>query len=66
MVAPSTKFYCKFWVGFCVNTGKRFFLEILFWSQQKELSFFQKTVLGIFNIALHLRDRDVFYVTMSE
>ena len=24
------------WVGFCLNTGKRFFLEVSFSSQQKE------------------------------
>ena len=28
MVAPFNKFYCKMWVGFCLNTGKRFFLEV--------------------------------------
>ena len=26
MVAPFSKFYGKVWVGFCLNTGKRFFL----------------------------------------
>ena len=25
MVAPSSKFYGKMWVGFCLNTGKCFF-----------------------------------------
>ena len=28
LVATSSKFYGKIWVGFCLNTGKRFFLEI--------------------------------------
>ena len=28
--------YGKIWVGFCLNTGKRFFLEVLFYSQQKK------------------------------
>ena len=27
MIAPSSKFYGKTWVGFCLNTGKRFFLR---------------------------------------
>ena len=36
MVAPFGKFYGKTWVSFCLNTGKRFFLEVLFSSQQKE------------------------------
>ena len=27
MVAPFMKFYGKTWVGFCLNTGKRFFLR---------------------------------------
>ena len=26
-VAPFNKFYSKIWVGFCLNTGKRFFLN---------------------------------------
>ena len=30
MVAPSSKFYGKIWVGFCLNTGKHFFLEVSF------------------------------------
>ena len=40
MVASFSKFYGKIWVSFCVNTEKRFFLEVLFWSQQKEHRFF--------------------------
>ena len=27
MVAPISNFYSKIWVGFCLNTGKRFFLR---------------------------------------
>ena len=30
MVAPSSKFYDKVWVGFCLNTEERFLLEVLF------------------------------------
>ena len=30
MVAPLSKFYGKIWVGFCLDTGKRFFLEVSF------------------------------------
>ena len=40
MVAPFSKFYGKIWVSFCLNTGKHFFLEVLFSSQQKEHRFF--------------------------
>ena len=40
MVAPFSKFYGKIWVSFCLNTGKRFFLEVSFSSQQKEYRFF--------------------------
>ena len=32
MDAPFIKFYGKIWVAFCPNTGKRFFLEVLFYS----------------------------------
>ena len=42
MVAPSSKFYGKTWVGFCLTTGKHFFLEVSFKSQQKEHKFFLK------------------------
>ena len=35
MVAPFSKFYGKIWVSFYLNTGKRFFLEVSFLSQQK-------------------------------
>ena len=32
--------YGKIWVSFCLNTGKRFFLEVSFSSQQKKHRFF--------------------------
>ena len=35
MVAPSSKFYSKIWVGFCLNTAK-LFLEVSSKSKQKE------------------------------
>ena len=28
MVAPFSKFYSKIWCGFCLSTGKHFFLEV--------------------------------------
>ena len=30
MTAPFSKFYGKICAGFCLNTGKGFFLEVLF------------------------------------
>ena len=45
MVASFSKLYGKICVGFCVNNGKRLFLEI---------------TLGIFKIALRLGDRYLF------
>ena len=60
MAAPFNKFYGKIWVGFCLNTGKHFFLEVSFQSQQKEHRLFLKTVLGIFKIVLRLRYQYVF------
>ena len=36
MVAPFTKVYGKIWNGFCFNTGKRFVLEVSFYSHEKE------------------------------
>ena len=37
MVAPSSKFYGKIWVGFFQNTGKRFFLEVYFKTNRKSI-----------------------------
>ena len=53
MVASFSNFYGKTWVSFGLNIRKRSFLEFSFKSQQP-------TVLGIFKIALRLRDRHVF------
>ena len=47
MATSLGKFYGKIWVSVCLNTEKRFFLEVSFSSQQKEHGFFEKTVLGI-------------------
>ena len=52
MVAPFSKFSGKIWVGFCLNTGKRFFLEISFWSGYGTRDFQ--------DIALRLRDWHAF------
>ena len=30
MVAPFIRFFSKFWVGFCLNTGKRCLLDVSF------------------------------------
>ena len=57
MVASSSNFYGKTWVGFCLNIRKRRFLEFSFWSQQKEHRF---CTLWVFKIALRLRDWHVF------
>ena len=59
MVASFSNFYGKTWVGVCLNIRKGFFLEFSFQNQQKEHRFFY-TILRIFKIALHLRDRHVF------
>ena len=58
--APSSKFYSKFGLVFSLKTGQCFFLEVSFQCQQKEHRFFWKTILGIFKIALHLGDQQVF------
>ena len=39
-------------IGFCLNTRKRFFLEVSFWNQQKEHRFFWKIVVRILETAL--------------
>ena len=59
-VAPVSKFYAKIWVGFCLNTGKHFFLEVSFKPNRKYIDSSIKTVLEIFKIALRWRDWHVF------
>ena len=44
MVAPCSKFYGKTCHGFCLNTGKRFFLEVSFWRQQKKQQKFLNSI----------------------
>ena len=61
MVAPFCTFYGKIWAGVSLNTGKRFFLEVLFQNQQKKYKNKKKTVLGIiFKLDIRLRDWYVF------
>ena len=58
--ASSSKRYSKTWDGFCLNTGKRLFVEVLFKSQQNELRFFWKVAPWNLEIALRLRDWYIF------
>ena len=53
-------FYGKTWVGLCLNIRERFSLELLFSNQQKDHRFLKETVIGIFKIALRLKDRNIF------
>ena len=48
------------WVVFCLNTGKRLFLEVSFGNQKKEHKFFLKMLPGILKIAICLRDQHFF------
>ena len=66
IVAPFSKFYGKTSVGFCPNTGKRFFWEISFWGQQKKCRCYWKTLLGIFKILFRFRDRHIFREQLLE
>ena len=40
MVAPFSKFYNKIWVGFCLNTEKRFFVELSLKANTKSIGMF--------------------------
>ena len=60
MVATFSKFYSKIWVSFGLNTGEWFLLEVAVSDQLKEHRFFHKAALGIFKIAVRLRDQQVF------
>ena len=37
MVAPFSKFYGKIYVSFCLNTGKRFFLQVSFSAERAQV-----------------------------
>ena len=39
MGVPFSKFYCKIWFGFCLNSGKHFCLEVSFQSQQQQKTY---------------------------
>ena len=59
MVAPFSKFYSKFWVGFCHNTGKRIFLEI------KRAQILLKNCTRDFQNSSLFERSACFYVTIS-
>ena len=59
-VALFRNIYRKIWVGFCLNIGKRFVLQVSFLIQHKVLRLFSKTMLGTFETAFHLRDQHIF------
>ena len=42
MVAPFSKFYGKIWVGFCLNTGKRFFRGFHFKANRRSIAYSKK------------------------
>ena len=65
MVAPFTNFYGKIWVGFCLNTGKRFALEVSFYSQEKDHGFFLKNGTRDFQNSPPLERSTCFYVTTT-
>ena len=65
MVPHFSRFYGKIWVSFCLNTGKHFFLEVSFSSQQKE---HRSSKIGTtdFQNSPPFDRSACFYVTISE
>ena len=57
MAAFFNKFYGKMWDGFCLNTEKRFRVERFILRPIKWPYVLLKTLLGVFRIALRLKDR---------
>ena len=55
----SARFMAKMWVGFGLNPGKRFFWGFILKPTERQWALL-KNVLGIFKIALLLRNRYVF------
>ena len=60
LLASFNKFYCKkCQLVFCLNTGKRFFLEVLFWGNQKGRGY------QVFLKYLPFTRLSYFYVTIT-
>ena len=64
MVASFSKIYGKIWVGFCLNTGKSVYLEVSFWTQQRQSIGCSKNGWGVLNSPLFKRSA-CLYVTIS-
>ena len=65
MVAPSSKFYGKIWVGFCLNTEKQFFVTSFILNPTKTAYvIFKKSAWDIQNIP-PLEKSAWFYVTIT-
>ena len=58
MVAPSSKFYGKMWVGFCLNTGKRLSKRFHFNANKKSI--------GSSKTSPQFERSACFYVTINE
>ena len=66
MVAPSSKFYGKVWVGFCLNTGKRtLFLKGFILKPTERALVFLKIVTRDFQNSPPFDRPACFYVTMT-
>ena len=59
MIASFSNIYRKIWVGFCLDIQNAF-LRVLILKPTERAKILLKMVLGIFKIALRLRDRHVF------
>ena len=60
MVAPFSSFYAKFGVVFVLTLENAFSYRFRFKANRKSIGSSKKSVLGIFEVALCLRDRHVF------
>ena len=58
--------YGKIWVSFCLSTGKHFFLEVSFSSQQKESKVLLRNGTRYFQNSPPFERSACFYVTISE
>ena len=76
IVAPFSKFYGRIWVGFCLNTGNNFFLEVLRSTKNgtrdfqnghpfKRSTFFYLTISGNFERFQHLTLKQILWKTKT-
>ena len=65
MVAPFSRFYGKIWVGLCLNTEKRFFSEVSYFTVSRKSIDFSKNGTKDFQNSPPFKRSTCFYVAIN-